>query len=77
MVSYFPKSQHVLLHPHIRLLLLLNEIDGQQQPTFAFRISPSSATPTRLRLPISTAPPSPLLGAEVKGVPGLFQCPPD
>ena len=53
-IFYPPQSERLLLHAHIRPLLL-NETNGERQPTFA-------APATRIHLPISTAPPSPLLG---------------
>ena len=54
--AIFPKSGRVLLPTHIRPLLL-NETNGERQPTFA-------APATRIHLPISTAPHHLSSGAE-------------
>ena len=71
-------SERVPFHTHIRPLLLLNETNGSQQPILAVRSNSTLlCTATCLHLPISTAPPLPLLRAEGKYVLGpVFQCSP-
>ena len=49
--SYFPKSERVYLHAHVRPLLLSNKTNGQRQPTFG--------VPSNFTLCTTTAPAHP------------------